>query len=355
MTEKNTELNRFSGKRISLLGELNARGGYGLHNFAYVKCWLDLGIHVTVRPTVIRETEDAKIPMFVKRCYVHKDQPEEWEIVISPAHFVPLKRRKLAYFTLFESSLWTPRQIKLLSKSDAVITASDWNIHGLRSSGFTGKVFKVPLGYSEESFRYQPMDMVGPCTFGIAGNLAHGPRRKNLDMIVECFLQEFVNETDVRLWIKTFPENPTRFVYDRRVIVRQGMLKESQLAEWFAGITCFVSAARGEGWGLMQLESCSVGRPVISPLHGGVREFLTHENCYPLEFHEGPSEEAWTISGGQWAIPDENHLRHLMRRVYNDRLEAQRIGKIAAETTRHLTWKNSAIRCLQVLEELGAI
>lgn len=346
---------KWKGKRISLLGECDAFGGYGLHNFAYVKHWLELGVHVTIRPTVIRETAEAKIPMFVKRCYVHKDQPEEWEIVISPAYFVPLKRRKLAYFTLFESTRWTPRQIKLLSKADAVITASDYNIHGLRSSGFTGKVFKVPLGYAEETFRPREMSMDGPTVFGCVARMSHGPLRKNTQMVIDSFLKEFTNEKDVQLWVKGMPDCPSRMVFDKRVIIRDTFMKETALADFYAGMTCFVSAARSEGWGLCQLESCASARPVIAPIYSGLREYLTPENCYPLEFKEGPSEEAWTITGGQWAIPDEGSLRSQMRRVYRDRLEAKRIGQIAAETTRHLTWRNSAIRCLSVLEELGAI
>lgn len=335
--------------------ELDAMGGYGLHCSQYVKHWLDLGIHVSVRPINLRENDHARIPMFVKRCFVRKDQPEPWEIAISPGFFTPLKRRKLCWFLMYEASLWSPKIVKLLNRADAAIVPCEFNRHGLRESGCTIPVHVVPLGYNDEVFKSSEMDMTGPCVFGTAGRQSHGHIRKGINTVIEAFIKEFPNEQDVRLHVKGMKDVPTRFVFDKRVVIRDAFLKEQQLAEWYSGLTCFVSAARGEAWGLMQMESCASGRPVIAAVYGGLQEFLTPENSYPVAFDESRAEESWQSGNGNWAVPDERHIRMLMRRVYNDRQEAREKGITAARQVSGFTWRNSAVKCLQVLESLGAL
>lgn len=346
---------RWAGKRLSFCPYLDSLAGYHRHALELFKNFESLGVFVSVRPLFTRETEEARIAMPLKRAFVNREQKEDWQLILSPASYKPMQRKRDLYYSMYECSRFTPKQVKLLNRSAAVAVPCDWNVHGFRESGGIVPCYKIPLGFNDDTFKPSEMDMTGPCTFGVAGRMAHGYLRKNMNFVVSAFLKEFPNEKDVFLHVKGFKDCQTQYVFDRRVIVREGFISDAQLAEWMRNLTCFISAARGEAWGLMQLESCSVGRPVISPLHGGVREFLTPENSYPLDYREGPSEEAWSISGGQWAIPDEGHLRHLMRRCYNDRAEAQRIGLVAADTTKQFTWKNSAIRCLQVLEELGAI
>ena len=347
-------LQRFSGKRLTFMPELDSFGGYGLHATQYVKHWSGLGVHVSVRPTRIYESDTAKISMDVKRKYVHCDQLEDWEVVLSPANFMPMQRKKTAYFTMYESSLWSPKMVRLVNRAAAVIVPCEWNRFGLQESGCIVPVHVVPLGYSEESFKPTPMNMDGPCVFGAAGRMSHGVIRKGLNVVIDAFLKEFKTETDVQLHVKGFQDCPTRYIFDKRVVVRDAFLKEDKLAEWYSGLTCFVSAARGEAWGLMQLEAMASARPVIVAIYGGVKEFANPSSCYPVDFVESKSEEAW-CNGGNWAVPDEKHIRHLMRGVYKDRAAAKRIGELAAETTKQFTWRNSAIQCLGTLEELGAI
>jgi len=350
-TPGTNNLERFQGKRLTFLPELDAYGGYGLHAIQYVRHWTDLGVHVAIRAVKLKESEEARIPLDIRRRFVHCDQPEPWELVLAPANFCPLGRRKTAYFTMYESSRWSPRMVKLINRAEAAIVPCEWNRSGLIESGVTVPVFLAPLGYGEP-FQPTPMDLTGPCIFGAAGRMSHGAVRKGLNAVIDAFLKEFPSEPDVQLWIKGFSDAPTKFVTDPRVVVREGFLTETQLAEWFSRLTCFVSAARGEAWGLMQLEAMASGRPVMAAIYGGLAEFMTPENSYAVEFAEEPSGEAWR-NGGSWAVPDEAHIRHLMRRVYRNRQEAQDKGIAAAQDVRHLTWRNSAIKTLEVLESLG--
>lgn len=342
------------GKRLSFLPYLDSLAGYYNHALQLFRHWEALGVFVTVRPVFIKDCDESRISMDLKRAFVHRDQPQDWEFVLSPANFCPMGRRKTAFMTMYESSRFTPKQVKLLNRAEAIIVPCEFNRQGLRESGCIRPIHVVPLGFAEESFKTTPMDMDGPCVFGAAGRMSHGVIRKGLNAVIDAFLAEFPTEPDVRLHVKGFSDSQTKYVIDRRVVVREGFLKESQLAEWYSNLTAFVSAARCEAWGLMQLESMASGRPVIAPIYAGLSEFLTPENAYAVDFVEEPSLEAWR-NGGSWALPDEKHLRWQMRQVYKNRHEARRKGQLAAETTKHLTWRNSAFRTLEVLEELGAI
>lgn len=349
-----SNLSRFKGKRLTLMPWLESQSGYCIHALQYFRHWEKLDVFVSIRPVQATETEEVRVPMELKRAIVNRDQPEPWEVILSPASHVPAGRRKSVYYSMYESSRWTPRQVKLLNRSDAIIVGSEWNRFGLRESGCIRPIYVVPLGYSEESFKSTPIKMDGPCVFGAAGRMSHGAIRKGLNAVIECFTKEFKNEKDVQLQVKGFQDCPTHYVCDSRIVVREGYIKEKALADWYSNLTCFVSAARGEGFGLMQLESMASGRPVIASIYGGLREFMTPENSYAVDFKESPSEEAWS-NGGLWAVPDENHIRHLMRQVYNHRQHAQTIGIRAALDVKEFTWKNSALRCLETLESIGAI
>jgi glycosyltransferase involved in cell wall biosynthesis len=350
----NDDLKRFKGKRLTFLPELDAYGGYGIHASHYVREWDKLGVHVSVRPIKIKETDEAKVPAFIKRCFVHRDQPEPWEVVLSPASFCPLGRRKTLYFTMYEASNWSPKMVKLINKAEAAIVPCEWNRQGLIASGAEIPIYKVPLGFSPDIFKPTPMRMDGPCVFGAAGRLSHGAARKGLNAVIDAFMEEFPTEKDVQLHIKGFRDTPTKFVTDRRVRVREGFISDAELSRWFGGLTCFVSAARGEAWGLMQMEAMAVGRPVISAIYGGLGEFMRVENSFSVDYDLELAGEAWA-HGGYWADPNPKHIRDLMRKVYNDREIARSRGLIAAADVKEFTWKNSAIKTLEVMEELGAL
>lgn len=345
---------RFKGKRLTFLPWLHSATGYARHAVEYFRNFEKLGVFVSVRPVYINETEDNRLPMDIKRAFISRDQPEEAELILSPASVYPMRRKREILFTMYESSRWPAKLVKLVNRADHVIVPSEFCRQGLRESGCIQNISVVNLGFNPDTFKVSPMKMDGATIFGSAGRAAHGIARKGLNVVLSAFSREFPNEPDVELHIKGLSDSPTPFVLDKRVKIRDAFIKEKQLAEFYSSLTCFVSAARGEGFGLMQLEAMTSGRPVIASIYGGLQEFMTPENSYACDFQEGLSTEAWS-TGGSWAIPDENHIRSLMRQVYRNRQEAQQKGIKSAQDVAHLTWRNSAWRTLECLESLGAI
>ncbi len=161
----------------------------------------------------------------------------------------------------------------------------------------------VPLGINQDVFRYRPFNGEFPevLTFGAAGRMAHGGVRKGINEVIAAFLAAFPKKIkDVRLRVKCFPDCPVSKVKDPRIEIVQACLSDAQLADWFGSLNCFVSAARAEGWGLMQHQSMSMGRPVASVKFGGVTEFFDERVGYALPFTLEPAKLAYA-GCGHWA------------------------------------------------------
>jgi glycosyltransferase involved in cell wall biosynthesis len=117
--------------------------------------------------------------------------------------------------------------------------------------------------------------------------------RKNPLGVLRAYLHEFRRRDEVRLVIVAadadlaavrsllarsgLPEEDWPGLFVPR---RAGPLTQEQLLELHAGAGCFVSATRGEGFGLGHFEAAIMGRPVVTSLRGGQSEFLArHPFC----------------------------------------------------------------------------
>ncbi len=101
-----------------------------------------------------------------------------------------------------------------------------------------------------------------------------------------------------------------------------------------AACDCFVSLHRSEGFGLAVAECMFLAKPVISTDWSATAEFVTRENGCPvraplvtLEQSHGPYAK-----GSTWADPDAAHAAEHMRRLFDDRALAAKLGTAARET-----------------------
>ncbi|HUR60604.1 MAG TPA: glycosyltransferase family 4 protein [Opitutaceae bacterium] len=103
-----------------------------------------------------------------------------------------------------------------------------------------------------------------------------------------------------------------------------------------AACDCFVSLHRSEGFGLAVAECMFLGKPVISTDWSATAEFVSRENGCPvraplvtLQQSHGPYAK-----GSTWADPDAAHAGEYMRRLFEDRAYATKLGGAARETIR---------------------
>ena len=105
------------------------------------------------------------------------------------------------------------------------------------------------------------------------------------------------------------------------------------------------------------MEAMACGLPAIATDWGAHTEFAHEGICYPLKIRRTVPAVAKCpyYEGFSWADPDPDHLRFLLRHVYENREAARAKGAAAArEVAQKWTWDHSAARIAARLEALGA-
>ncbi|MCI2261675.1 glycosyltransferase [Xanthomonas indica] len=119
-----------------------------------------------------------------------------------------------------------------------------------------------------------------------------------------------------------------------------------QIAQLYRSADCFVLPTRGEGWGMPLLEAMACGVPVIASYWSAQQAFMDEDNSYPLQVSLVPAEAKCPYyTGFKWALPDEEHLVHLLRRAFENQEESRAKGDQAAQDVfNHWSLKHSAKR-----------
>jgi glycosyltransferase involved in cell wall biosynthesis len=115
--------------------------------------------------------------------------------------------------------------------------------------------------------------------------------RKNPIGLLKAYLSEFsvADNVVLRLKLSAVNEDDVASLIAASGIPRDELPKIDFITDYFDHedmvdlhheSSCFVTAARGEGWNLPAFEAALVGNPVISPEWGGQREYLRHYNNF---------------------------------------------------------------------------
>lgn len=168
--------------------------------------------------------------------------------------------------------------------------------------------------------------------------------RKGYDALLLAYLREFKADEDVALILKITQANTTAgrledeitFFIDRQaglplqkappVILIKQFIPQDQMTRLYAAADCFVLPTRGEGYGRPYLEALACELPVIATRWSGQTDFLTEQNSYLIESKLTPvpaSVDLELFLGHQWAEPDIDHLRQLMREAFSHHAEAK--------------------------------
>jgi len=339
---------------LTFAADINSFTGYGLHAIQIIRDLIGMGVQVAVRPTSCNESFGALIPADIRALFVLESSFAEWELLLHPPNFPPTSGKKTAYFTMWEASRLPPNGVSVLNKAEIVIVPNVWNATCFSACGVNAPIRVVPLGMNTEVYRYRPKKQHGPFVFGAAGRMAHGGVRKGLNEVIDLFLKAFPNEPDVRLHIKCHPDCPLAEITDERIVAVPLHLSDAELADWYAGLDCFVSAARAEGWGLMQMQAMATGRALISVNFGGISEFFERGTGYEVEYRLRGARDFYA-NLGVWAEPVDKSFIEAMRQAYENPSECCRFGVAAAKSVKNLSWHRANKALAVVLKETGAI
>ena len=259
-------------------------------------------------------------------------------------------------FTMLEVTGIPSDWVQRCNAMDEIFVPSEFNRQTFARNGVQRPITVVPLGLDPARFHpHGPAHKLeGYFTFL---SLFEWGERKAPEVLLRAFNAEFDASEKVVLLVKTDNRDPGVNVagqvrqmklQDHRapiVFLYNQTLPEAQLATLYRSADCFVLPTRGEGWGMPILEAMACGLPVIATDWSAHREFITADNSYPLRVRSFIPARAKCpyYAGFEWADPDIEHLRHLMRYVYQHRDEARHKGMVAAEEVlSRWTWRQTA-------------
>lgn len=284
-----------------------------------------------------------------------KQDGNEHELALFPAFNYPdynhylthlFDGKNKTYFTMWEASRIGDFFIDKINTMDCVIVPNEWNRQCFIDQGCKTDIKVVNLGIDTEIFKYSHSNDDDIFTFGTGNN----DPRKRLTSVIKCFTKAFPNKKDVRLKIKVSNKNINMFI-DNRIIVDYNYYSPSQLKSWYDSIDVFVSGVSAEGWGYMQHESMSCGRPVICANYGGLKEFINEKNSFCLDYQEVDATGFWEFPGAKWSLYDEDDMIETMRYCYQNRSVVKQKGLVSSEDVAKLSNLNFAKNLFRRLQK----
>ena len=250
-------------------------------------------------------------------------------------------------------AIWKPQAAML----DEIWTATEFIADALRRD-LTLPVFKMAPGVELPVFTPRtrayfnlPQDKF---IFLFVFAMSSIMERKNPIALTKAFRQAFGGDPGVCLVIKTsFGElHPSALkdllqaAEDAGVTVIDRVFTQSDTIALMQASDCYISLHRSEGLGLTMAEAMLLGKPAIATGYSGNVDFMTSTNSLLVDYKlvELTEKTEPYEPGARWAEPSIDHAAQLMRRVYQNRDWARRLGETAKADLRSLLSLEAAAR-----------
>jgi len=295
-------------------------------------------------------------------------------VAVGPAELTPCVpgRIRVAY-TAWETTRIPRLHVRSLQKADMIWTPSRWGQRVLESAGFPSRKLRVvPEGVDTGVF-------VPPKTGKKDGTVfrflcvGKWEQRKAPAELVRAFCSEFDRSEPVELVMHCGVPWPRPFNFREEIaretaraggncprVIPSDPVALPDLVKLMQRSHAFVLPTRAEAWGLPILEAMACGLPCIVTDYSGLKEFANERNCYLIRVKEMCKVDDAEFfhpqyDWGEWAQPDLEHLRYLLRYVYEHRAEAGEKGRRASRDARRLwTWDQAARTAMDYIRELRA-
>lgn len=235
------------------------------------------------------------------------------------------------------------------NKMDLVIVPSTFTKNSLNFNGSINKrVEVIPEAYSasidSDSQELELKEITTKFNFLLFGQVTAvdlESDRKNIFYTIKWFCEEFANDKNVGLIIKS--NLGTNCVFHRQALrnnflrvineVRKGeypkiyLLNGDMTSDEVASlmksnkVNCMISLTRGEGYGLPLVDAAAAGLPIIATNWSGHLEFLSKGHFSKVEFDlvkipDSKLDGNIFVEGARWAMPRELDAKKRMRKSY---------------------------------------
>ena len=281
--------------------------------------------------------------------------PDEWD--------VSLAKINIGVTALVETDKCSSKWVEACNNMDHIVVPSTFTKNVLKRSGILFKpVTVIPEWFNPtitnqskisktlNDERYNVIKekfsilMIGTLTSQIPQD-----DRKNLVNTIKWVSEEFRENKDVTILLKTnFGKGTSadrelckkylQGIKDQlslgdtpKIKLLHGNMKSDEVVALYShpNIKMYVTATRGEGYGLPLIEAGASGLPVVATGWSGHLQFLQKEKfgCVDykmVEINESRIDGRIFEKGFRWAEPDEDSFKKEIRRVYEDHGLAKR-------------------------------
>jgi glycosyltransferase involved in cell wall biosynthesis len=249
--------------------------------------------------------------------------------------------QRTAVLTMWETTLIPDRYTRTLRTFDKVLVPCDWNAELF--DRFHDDISVVPLGIDVDFWR--PQNTPDNERFRLVTG-GSGWKRKGITQIIKAFRD--ADLPDAELLIKVTPhliDDPKQYDFGPNIrVIKKTMTLDEERA-FYASADCFISASRGEGFGMIPLQCRALGIPIIAPAHTG---HLMFKNLidFPLSWDYGHAEMQYFTDIGQWFVPNHDEMVDAIRTAYQLGRPTLFERQMRWEETEHWSWDNTADRLL---------
>lgn len=298
-----------------------------------------------------------------------------------PNEFMKMSSNDIGVTAAVETTFAPPEWVAQCNMMDHILVVSEHAKKNLKNTkdqngqSISTPVTVIPFGYRDSKNEADVYEDVNFTTkFNFLTVLQMAPR-KNFEMTLKWFVEEFGNDNDVGLVIKTHMQNNStmdfhatraRIEYllntfnpDRecKIYLIHGNLSEEQIDSLYNPkyIDCYLTATHGEGFGIPIFTAACKGIPVVATNWSGHLDFLRA----PVKNRAGKNKivshfikvdydidvvQPHHIMPGlinqdcQWAYPKEESFKKALRKA---RIGSQEINDKAENLSVYLKEKNS--------------
>lgn len=178
--------------------------------------------------------------------------------------------------------------------------------------------------------------------------------RKGIDTLLKAYVETFQWNTEVELFIHTFPNphNDVQNIIDEILTKYQGVpqitvnlnsLTQEQIKGLYTSSDCFVCLSRGEGFGLPFVESIHCNIPVIATAYSGQMDFLDDSSSLLVDYTFAKSYSHFYNPFSVWAEPNFIEIKEKLFQMYSlSSSERLAMAMNAQHKLEKLTWKKTA-------------
>jgi len=260
----------------------------------------------------------------------------------------PPDLRAKALFTMYESTEMPKEFSTGLERYKHLIIPTEFSRHTIGPFFPPSRIHLCPLGADAT----WSVPIFKPFTFTVVAADHHCPARKRVQEIVDIFTRTFPHEADVRLQIKRSTNCSTLHTFDSRVDIATNRMSRAEYAAWLGATTVGVQLSAMEGWSLPVNEFMAMGRPVIAPRAGAMRDYVPPTAMFPIQYTMRQAPKEVFLGLGQVPYGDVHHLAAQMRFAYENRFEVLRRGLAAYEASTKYTTHTMGDRFLEVWQTI---